>query len=129
MIHDSESWQDGGHENEHSVSCAKDEVEEELEEGEEGEGRGDAGQIGEEEAEWLLEQNAWLLEQLESKDGETLVAKIRCHLTLLCPESRTQQRIIEKQHAVLGSRGWSVCVVIGTLFDGSRRLLGILTWF
>lgn len=31
---------------------------------------GDVGVVDEHDSTWLLEQNAWLMEELESKDGE-----------------------------------------------------------
>lgn len=40
------------------------------EEEEEGEIVGDDGVVDERDAAWLLEQNAWLMEELEAKDGE-----------------------------------------------------------
>ncbi|CAM9251309.1 unnamed protein product, partial [Hapterophycus canaliculatus] len=43
-------------------------VEEEEEEAEEGEIAGDDGRVDERDATWLLEQNAWLMEELEAKD-------------------------------------------------------------
>ena len=39
---------------------------------EEGEVVGDEGIVDEHDSAWLLEQNAWLMEELESKDGECL---------------------------------------------------------
>lgn len=50
------------------------------EEGEEEEGEivGDDGNVDERDAAWLLEQNAWLMEELEAKDGEKRRIVPRC---------------------------------------------------
>ena len=40
---------------------------------EEGEVVGDEGVVDEHDSAWLLEQNAWLMEELDAKDGECLV--------------------------------------------------------